>query len=293
MKTHWKMFAYGGLLKLFGDLTALVGPISITQIVEYIQINLNASSLLLSMTPSPDNAHEYSINLHDSNSNTSSSNTNNIGTSSFLNIATTVHSILDVNSTVIKIGLNHNYYLQSTEQPSLMINENTEIYYPTWSEFIENGWIMGLLVLFATIAQGSFSQASTHIVNMIGIRLRGSLQSLVYRKTLLISSSCFYANANKPFDGLYKNNSMNESTVDNDNCSGGDGADNGWNSNKKSTMCRDGGKEEPDKLTKETTSPIDTGTITNLMSEDALNVMSFFWIAHYVWAIPLKVCCVC
>lgn len=33
----------------------------------------------------------------------------------------------------------------------------------------------------------------------------------------------------------------------------------------------------------------DMGTITNLMSEDAYNVMSFFWIGHYVWAIPLKV----
>jgi len=33
----------------------------------------------------------------------------------------------------------------------------------------------------------------------------------------------------------------------------------------------------------------DMGTITNLMSEDVYNVMSFFWIGHYVWAIPLKV----
>lgn len=33
----------------------------------------------------------------------------------------------------------------------------------------------------------------------------------------------------------------------------------------------------------------DTGSIANLMSEDALNIMSFFWIGHYVWAIPLKI----
>lgn len=33
----------------------------------------------------------------------------------------------------------------------------------------------------------------------------------------------------------------------------------------------------------------DAGTITNLMSDDAFNVMSFVKIAHYVWAIPLKV----
>lgn len=36
-------------------------------------------------------------------------------------------------------------------------------------------------------------------------------------------------------------------------------------------------------------STTDVGTITNLMSEDAFNVMTFFWIGHYVWAIPVKV----
>lgn len=33
----------------------------------------------------------------------------------------------------------------------------------------------------------------------------------------------------------------------------------------------------------------DIGTLTNLISEDVYNVMSFFWIGHYTWAIPLKV----
>ena len=33
----------------------------------------------------------------------------------------------------------------------------------------------------------------------------------------------------------------------------------------------------------------DVGTVTNLMAEDAYNVMSFFWIVHYIWAVPLKV----
>lgn len=51
------MFAYGGLLKLFGDLAALVGPISITQIVEYIEINNS------SITPIKySNANELHIN---------------------------------------------------------------------------------------------------------------------------------------------------------------------------------------------------------------------------------------
>ncbi|XP_039304714.1 ATP-binding cassette sub-family C member Sur isoform X2 [Solenopsis invicta] len=31
------------------------------------------------------------------------------------------------------------------------------------------------------------------------------------------------------------------------------------------------------------------GTLTNLMAEDAYNVMNFFWIVHYIWAVPLKI----
>ncbi|XP_012055355.1 PREDICTED: ATP-binding cassette sub-family C member Sur [Atta cephalotes] len=33
----------------------------------------------------------------------------------------------------------------------------------------------------------------------------------------------------------------------------------------------------------------DVGTVTNLITEDAYNVMNFFWIVHYIWAVPLKI----
>lgn len=205
LKSSWKMFAYGGLLKLFGDVAALVGPLSISQIVEYIQNTNNNNSSSITFEH---NNHETYLNL----------TTNN-------------------NGTTLKMNLTH-------------LNEKaTKIYYPEWSEFIENGWIMGMLVLIASLAQGSFSQASTHIVNMVGIRLRTSIQGLIYRKTLLISSGCFF----------------------------------GCNKNE------DDGENQQLTETKQQYT-FDSGTITNLMSEDALNVMSFFWISHYVWAIPLKVC---
>uniref|UniRef100_A0A1B6GIW2 Uncharacterized protein n=2 Tax=Cuerna arida TaxID=1464854 RepID=A0A1B6GIW2_9HEMI len=32
-----------------------------------------------------------------------------------------------------------------------------------------------------------------------------------------------------------------------------------------------------------------SGNLTNLMSEDTFNIMSCYWIGHYVWAIPLKI----
>lgn len=33
----------------------------------------------------------------------------------------------------------------------------------------------------------------------------------------------------------------------------------------------------------------DNGSIVNIMSEDTNNIMMFFWMAHFIWAIPLKV----
>lgn len=327
------MFLYGGFLKLCGDLTALIGPISITKIVEYIdtQINLNASSSLLTSAvavPSP----ERVISDDGKNANAFAFRDNGGGMS------------IDGMNDTTKIGSNNNYYLPSAHRlsalnrtASLLINENTEIYYPTWSEFVANGWIMALLVLFASLAQGTLSQASTHIVNVIGIRLRTSLQGLVYRKTLLISSSCFSESAcltdsnssttSLPINNnnsrgsndstsadtheMYNNNRFtnNECTMneidddDNDDDGGGGGGGDGEidkiktdSNDAQSQQQRNSHQQQRQQQQRQSTKQqpneqtvIDTGTITNLMSEDALNVMSFFWIAHYVWSIPLKV----
>lgn len=363
MKAYWKMFIYGGILKLLGDLAALVGPISIAYVVQYIERNLSASSSssssasLLSTTVQPQPL------LFGQNDAQLSSTIN--GTDALI-AAPITHSDLTAAS---EIGSSSNYYLPLSAAPieyrmtagSLivspwLINDGTEIYYPNWTEFVENGWIMGLLVLLATLAQGSFSQASTHIVNIIGIRLRTSLQCLVYRKTLLISSCCFMAGSTTPAAAeqaspppspsspepqqQQPNEHQTEGTAnangiflnDNKNSNGSISIDahetfytnNAADDNNDTTPDELGdGMHALDDQTKvdsstmdDKTAPqqkheqdqeqrpqqqqkqkheheqtaIDTGTITNLMSEDALNIMSFFWIAHYVWAIPLKVC---
>jgi hypothetical protein len=36
-------------------------------------------------------------------------------------------------------------------------------------------------------------------------------------------------------------------------------------------------------------SGFDNGSIVNIMSEDTNNIMMFFSMAHFIWAIPLKV----
>jgi hypothetical protein len=48
--------------------------------------------------------------------------------------------------------------------------------YPTVTEFLSNGYVMGAIVFVAALAQGTFSQSSTHLVNVEGIRLKGALQ---------------------------------------------------------------------------------------------------------------------
>lgn len=281
-RAHWRMFAFGGLLKLVGDLATLVGPISITLIFEYIQRNLNAASSTISMATASHGATAVDNSRH-----------------SLYHI----HNMTQTNPVNESNGLLSSSSGAVAAPPTLtpMINENTEIYYPTWTDFVSNGWVMAAVVLCTSLAQGTLSQASTHIVNMIGIRLRSSLQSLVYRKTLLISSSCFFANSGNSnrTNGGHTNDGahMHHATADNcaSNCD--DGNDNDSTTKTSTNNGNDNGECTKDSAaTAEAanaryTNPtfIDTGTIANLMSEDALNVMSFFWIAHYVWAIPLKV----
>lgn len=136
---------------------------------------------------------------------------------------------------------------------STRINETGNDYatalikYPSWSEFIDNGWIMSCIVLIAFLLQGTFSQASTNLINMEGIKIKNALQGIIYRKTLSLSASCFYSTSR---------------------AAGAAGSE----------------KEKNDDCDLN-----DPGTITNLMSEDSLNIMTFFWICHYVWSIPLKV----
>lgn len=63
--------------------------------------------------------------------------------------------------------------------------------------------------------------------------------------------------------------------------------------NRNSKICQIGSTSsmdtEADARQGSTTSHIDFGTIINLMSDDTYNVMSFIWICHYIWAIPVKV----
>uniref|UniRef100_A0A336MWM4 CSON006505 protein n=1 Tax=Culicoides sonorensis TaxID=179676 RepID=A0A336MWM4_CULSO len=195
------MFCFGGVLKLCGDLAGLVGPLSISYIVNYIEVE----------------------SLFNNNNNLTFNGT-----------------------TAEKLSDKYVTNINSME-------------FPSWNDFLFNGWIISLMVLIFSILQGTLSQASTHLVNMEGIKLKNALQGLIYRKTMLLTSNCI-SNGNG-------SNSIEGEKLDKALLSRKSFSQDLFNNNEANNV----------------------GNITNLMSEDTFNVMSFFWIAHYVWAIPLKI----
>ncbi|XP_016766887.2 ATP-binding cassette sub-family C member Sur isoform X2 [Apis mellifera] len=166
-KKIWHPFVIGGLLKLLGDAATLVGPLSISKILNYVSASQNRTI---------------------------------------------------------------------TSQYSMVVM--------TFPEILENGYFLGLLVLFFSLLQGTLSQASTHILCVEGIRLKTALQALLYDKALRLYSWSIDEEDNLP-DKEKEQNKLQQSA--------------------------------------------DIGTLTNLISEDVYNVMSFLWIGHYTWAIPLKI----
>ncbi|XP_053987096.1 ATP-binding cassette sub-family C member Sur [Hylaeus volcanicus] len=167
-KQIWRPFVIGGLLKLLGDATTLVGPLTISRILDYVSASQNGTT-------------------------------------------------------------NHRTFR------SVM----------TFSEILQNGYFLSLLVFVFALLQSTLSQASTHILCVEGVRLKTALQALLYDKALRLCS---------------------------------------WSIDEEENP-----RAEKDKEQHKSYRAGDIGTLTNLISEDAYNVMSFFWIGHYTWAIPLKI----
>lgn len=67
-------------------------------------------------------------------------------------------------------------------------NNTTGAYYPSATEFLSNGYIMAVIVFLSSFLQGTLSQASSHVLCVEGIRLKTALQSIMYKKSLRLSS---------------------------------------------------------------------------------------------------------
>jgi hypothetical protein len=160
----------------------------------------------------------------------------------------------------------------------------------TFSEILRNGYFLGIVVFLAIILQSTISQASTHVLCVGGIRLRTALQvfhrfAIVEHKTkdtrvnfgrynseivplALESHKRGHVKFHRVIQALIYDKALRLSS---------------WSISEE---------EKPSDKDKDQhchQQAVDIGTLTNLMAEDAYNVMSFFWIGHYIWAIPLKV----
>ncbi|XP_044315367.1 ATP-binding cassette sub-family C member Sur isoform X2 [Drosophila rhopaloa] len=218
IKNSWRMFALGGILKLAGDLFALIGPLAIQNIVEYVE-QLYAQASMPEVPP------EESALLSSSK------------------VGTEFDDVFGTNIGTVRI------------------------YSSTWSDLLANGWCIAWIVLLAAMTQGALSQASTHILNMTGIRIKTSLQGLIYRKSLLL-------NAGGGCDEGHTTDETQSTSLPKD--------ENPTNDDSKPTL------EHVDKLS-ESNATNDIGSITNHMTEDTMNIMEFFLIIHYAWAIPFKI----
>lgn len=280
------MFTLGGLLKLFGDLFAVIGPLAIQQIVQYIenmynlQYNSSNSNALLQMTNSNNNNITNSNRMGNNNTSittpeiessakaslstlAAAAATSLLGTTSISfeehnNLVRNIRSTIKVakaaaaaatgsqwlpnlnvtensdNNNMLYNNLpenNTNIYNQMangidyieatsyTEPYAHLYSSGAEvkIYYPSWLDLLSNGWAIAWIVLLAALAQGALSQASTHILNMTGIRIKTSLQGLIYRKTLLLNSSTIGGNGNGNNDDNVDGDAEDEGKEENSN----------------------------------------------------------------------------
>lgn len=150
------MFAAGGFFKLLGDLCALVGPLCISNIVDYIAEPVTSSSEL-------------------------AGNTAVGGGGLAAGVERESHVIPwdDTGPGGFNLGNQSSTFYGGDRMPVVRPL--------TWSELLANGWFVALVVLASALAQGTFSQASTHIMDMEGLRLKNALQGMIYRKALLLS----------------------------------------------------------------------------------------------------------
>ncbi|XP_064461285.1 ATP-binding cassette sub-family C member 9-like [Ornithodoros turicata] len=110
-KTYWRTAVLGGLIKIVGDITGLLGPLSISLIVDYVETVTNPESASISKDP-----------------------------------------------------------------------------YPTYMDLLNNAYVVSVVILITTFIQSTCSNNFNHLAIMEGVHVRSALQSLVYRKSLCISS---------------------------------------------------------------------------------------------------------
>ncbi|XP_043943727.1 ATP-binding cassette sub-family C member 9 isoform X1 [Protopterus annectens] len=80
---------------------------------------------------------------------------------------------------------------QPQNQTNVPANPNnpTDVYYISSKQFLENSYVLAVLLFLALILQRTFLQASYYVAIETGINLRGALLAMIYNKILRLSTS--------------------------------------------------------------------------------------------------------
>ncbi len=137
----------------------------------------------------------------------------------------------------------------------------TDYHALTIGEFFSDSYVITLLIFLAALGQGSFSQTSSHLLTVAGMRSRNALHVLLYEKALRLPVGS--ATRSGACDDSREGKGDEIVACFDSNCADDDEGENEGN--------------------------IDIGYITNLASDDILNIREFVWNIHYLWSLPLKV----
>ncbi|CAC5426428.1 ABCC9 [Mytilus coruscus] len=141
LRAFWPILALAGLLRLFGDMLAFVGPWCVEHVVAYAYKETKSHDLPVPLLTNQ-NASLYGY----------------------------------------QDNLSKNFTLILNQMNSTQI-----IHYLTVSEFLQNGYILCVVLFIATIVQLSLLQYHYFLVIREGIRVKTALQTIIYKKSLTIS----------------------------------------------------------------------------------------------------------
>lgn len=132
-------------------------------------------------------------------------------------------------------------------------NEDHSLTPLTLEEFFSDSFVIAIIIFLAALGQGAFSQTSSHLLTIAGVRSKNALHVLLYEKALRL-----------PVGTVQHTPVIKEALCISNTCS-------------------------TDEAEEANEGNIDIGFITNLASEDILNIRELIWNIHYLWALPLKV----
>ncbi|XP_023349432.1 ATP-binding cassette sub-family C member Sur [Eurytemora carolleeae] len=161
---------------------------------------------------------------------------------------------------IIVSSIQDGFSVQQHQENRTGIKEDSKVLHDslTFDELFSNIVITSIFIFIASIGQGSFSQLSSHLLSVAGIRFRNSLQVCLYQKALHLS----VGRENKTTSILDQKHIKNSRTENDSN---------------------DKNKDEI------SSSNLELGLILNIIYEDSLNIRDLIWNLHHIWSIPLRV----